>query len=261
MAEPDAPKRAYDLEYARANIDWAEANLPSFEQRLQAWLDTNLHTGIREIKENPDQNLAILFEKEPFPLAFSVECGSYINTIRSSLDILATALATRHGLGGNREIPVYFPIAENEKAFRSNGYKGHQFVNALPNVERALIESIKPYQGGNPPLWHLNRLDNMRKHQRLLTVEVRPWSIGVATIGNVRPNAGVRYFTPARAHISVNGETILGFISKGAYEHNITVIPIVTINEEIIEGARPLSAILRQFITAARDAVSKFDTP
>jgi hypothetical protein len=85
-----------DLLPARASVDWAVAHLPSFQARLDAWLNGNIHTGIKELPPDVPNNLVVAVEKEQLPSAFQVEAGAYINAIRSSLDILAATLAQRH---------------------------------------------------------------------------------------------------------------------------------------------------------------------
>lgn len=47
------------------------------------------------IPDTPN-DMVVAVEKEPLPLSFNVEVGAYINAIRSSLDILATAMALYH---------------------------------------------------------------------------------------------------------------------------------------------------------------------
>lgn len=120
-----------DLQFASAALDWTEANLQPFDARINGWIKTSFQIRISQLEENPTHNLVIAFEKEPLPLAFNVEAGAYINTIRSSLDILATALAERHRMAESEN--VYFPIAKSEIAFLSEDYKGVKFVKALPS--------------------------------------------------------------------------------------------------------------------------------
>ena len=85
-----------DLLAARASVDWAVAQLPAFQSRLDAWLKGNIDVVVKELPADTPNNVILAMEKEPLPLAFQVEAGAYINTIRSSLDILAATLAQRH---------------------------------------------------------------------------------------------------------------------------------------------------------------------
>jgi len=84
-----------DLLHAQAAVDWAVSNLPSFQERLYAWIAANIHIFLKETEPQIPHNVLVAVQKEPLPLTFNVEAGAYINVIRSSLDILAVALARR----------------------------------------------------------------------------------------------------------------------------------------------------------------------
>jgi hypothetical protein len=53
----------------------------------------------------------LLGMRRPFPLLTNAEAGVIINSLRSSLDILAVALAEQNGHVASED--VYFPIANN----------------------------------------------------------------------------------------------------------------------------------------------------
>jgi hypothetical protein len=126
---------------------------------------------------------------------FQVEVGVCLNVIRSSLDILASALANRHrqALIGD----AYFPIASNKAVFLAGkGYKGDKFIQALPAKERSIIESLKPYRGpgGNHLLCALHDLDIVRKHMTLLEAGIAPRTFVVSGWGDT-----IKAFTPVAA--------------------------------------------------------------
>ena len=66
-------------------------------------------------------NVIVAVEKEVLPLSFVVEVGAYINSIRSSLNVLATALAYRYQMPKPED--VYFPIAGSEAASNREGIR------------------------------------------------------------------------------------------------------------------------------------------
>jgi hypothetical protein len=96
-----------DLLHAQASIDWAVSQFPPFEERITVWLKANIKTGLRDPDPKVPNNVLVAFEKEPLPLSFIVEAGAYIHSIRSGLDILATALAYRYQMP--RPEDAYFP--------------------------------------------------------------------------------------------------------------------------------------------------------
>ena len=166
-----------DLLEAQASVDWAFGQLLPFKQRLEAWLKANVVTEVRDVPPPATHNPIVALEKELLPIAFSVEAGAYINAIRSGLDILAMALVKRHSL----EIPeerVMFPMYRSEAGFLAQS--GGPLVQHLPDEDRARITSLKPYPEGNPALWALHRLDIVRKHRRLLDVQLRPIHLSMA---------------------------------------------------------------------------------
>jgi hypothetical protein len=154
-----------DLLHAQASIDWAVAQFPPFNERIKAWLADNFDVIIKEQPAPATHNVIVAIQKQPLPLAFNVEAGAYINVIRSSLDILATSLAHRYRIP--RPEDAYFPVASSVTAWSAGNYKGAKFVKALPTPERSIIETLKPYQGGNDTLWSLHHLDITRKQKRL----------------------------------------------------------------------------------------------
>ena len=151
-----------DLLDAQASVDWAVTQLPAYQERIVAWLRNNIEVGFEETPPPATHDAIVLIEKAPFPRSFNVEFGAYINAICSSLDILATALASRDG-GVCKPGEACFPVARSENTFMSGTYKGAKLVNGLPSRERSLIEELKPYKGGNEPLWSLHQLDIQRE--------------------------------------------------------------------------------------------------
>jgi len=247
-----------DLLHAQASVDWAEANLPLFRRRLDAWLNENVHVAIREQPPNVPNNVVVVAEKTPFPLAFHVEAGVYINAIRSSLDILASTLADRHCKAFIDD--AYFPVAGSETIFLSGkGYKGHKFVQALPAQERGIIESLKPYrgQGGNHMLCILHDLDILRKHVRLLSVEVSPRSFMVSAWGDA-----ISAFVPVSTGCVRTGpdETTIGLIAKNATEQpRIRVTPQVSFSEAAHLPRRDVITALHEFAKFSKSVIREFD--
>jgi hypothetical protein len=101
------------------------------------------------------------------------EVGACINSIRSSLDVLATVLVKRHSLQIHED-RVFFPIARSKEVFERPGGAAQKFLERLPELERKLMNHLQPYQGGNPALWALHHFDIVRKHRCLPNARLRP---------------------------------------------------------------------------------------
>ena len=81
-----------DLLHAQASVDWTVSQLPAFNAQIKARLGFNLEIAVKIPDPDIPYDRVVMTGKEPLPLAFHAEAGAYINAIRSSLDILASAL-------------------------------------------------------------------------------------------------------------------------------------------------------------------------
>ncbi|MDA9502387.1 hypothetical protein [Bradyrhizobium sp. CCBAU 11357] len=239
-----------DLLEAQACIDWVMGQLPDLSKRMDEWLARGVTI---EIKELPDTNLIVAIENELLPLSFQAEVGSYINSIRSSLDILASTLVRRHSIpiAENR---VYFPIMESKEKFEK-GKDAQVFIQGLPALGRRLFQDLKPYQGGNEMLWMLHRLDNMRKHRRLLNVRLNPihmWMTGTLAEGDFTPLGG-------EGSIQVGEETVLGLLRKGVPTPSIHTRFYVAIDEPGFVAKKPVTAVLAKLASTATFIINFFD--
>lgn len=214
-----------------------------------------MYVEIRELPADTPNNILVAAEKEPLPLIFNAEAGAYINAIRSSLDILANALVERYGIR-IREEEVYFPVVGSAAIFAGERYKGAKFVQGLPAPERTIIETLKPYDGGNDLLWTLHRLDILRKHKRLLAIATNPGTFRITGWG-LSDN-----FTRIATGWMVNpGETVLGFLRKGAPEYKMKFTAYVGLNEPGPFARRPIIYALDKLAGLANSIIKLFDGP
>ncbi len=245
-------KRA-DLADAQASVSWAFAQLAPLAKRMDAWLDRSVVVELRDPGPHATHNLIIGVEKELLPLFFNVEVGMYLNAIRSSLDILAMVLVRRHGLDIKEE-QVYFPIARSEAIFYDKNWPGRKLLDMLPEKDRAIIESLKPYKGGSVSLWTLHHLDIVRKHRRLLSVELRPISISLQ--GKLQPGD----FEPLAVEaLRVNEETIIGMLRKGIDAKLVQSKFYVRLDEEGDIARRPVVGALTYLTDVAAGIIWQFD--
>jgi hypothetical protein len=244
-----------DLLHAEASVNWAESQLPSFVKRIGEWLADNIEIVIEQEPLPATHDTVIAVKKAAFPLTFNVEFGAYINAIRSSLDILATSLAKRYGACKPED--AYFPIARDEASFMTGRYRAKEFVNGLPAAERAIIESLEPYVGGNALLVELNQLDVLRKHQRLIEVNVVPQSLHIPHSGPLGEIFIGEVIFPDRRE----DKTLLGRIRKDAAGRKLKFTPKVTLREPRSASGKEVAAALGQFASAAHSIINLFDTP
>jgi hypothetical protein len=132
-----------DLLHAQASVDWPVSQFPSFNTRINIWLQFNLEVVVKDPDPDIPYNLVVVIQKEPLPLAFHVEAGAYLNAIRSGLDILASALYSRNRISENAE--AHFPIFRSWVDFIDpvEGLEGKKW---LSSAEREIIKTLNPYQ-------------------------------------------------------------------------------------------------------------------
>jgi hypothetical protein len=245
-----------DLLDAQAAVDWAVAQFPPLQERMNAWIELNIEVIVKDPDPSGPNNVIIAVQKELLPRTFNVEIGLCLNALRTSLDILATVLAYRHCMV--KPDDAYFPIAASPAAFKAGNYKGAKFVKGLPVAQHALIEGLKPYKGGNELLWSLHNLDITRKHRRLLTVVIDPYFFAV--IG-----AGAQKFTPlptgfVRTDNVGQKEVILGSIAKDAPEYQTQFAPYIALDEAAIVNRRSLDRAFSAYVSLATEIIRLFDT-
>jgi hypothetical protein len=243
-----------DLLEAQASVDWPMSQLPDLSKRLEEWLKRGVSIGIKELPQPAESNLIIAVENELLPLRFQAEVGAYINSIRSSLDVLAMVLVKRHNIS-ICEDRVYFPIKKSKEEFERPESTAQKFLKALPEVDRRLMKDLKPYQGGNDALWALHHLDVVRKHRRLLNARLNPIHMsikGTLAEGDFTPIGG-------DGSIQVGAETVLGMIRKGAPTLAVGTSFYVGIDEEGFVARKPVVAVLAQLASTATFIIKLFD--
>jgi hypothetical protein len=243
-----------DLLEAQACVDWPMSRLPDLAMRLQEWLKRGVTIELKELPPPADSNLIVATENEWLPLHFQAEVGAYINSIRSSLDVLAMVLVKRH----NMQIPehrVFFPIAKSKQEFERPNSSAQSFLAGLPALERQLMEHLQPYQGGNEALWALHHLDIVRKHRRLLNAKLNP--IHMSLQGTLKDGD----FTPlgGTGSIQVGAETVLGMLKKGVPPLAVQTTFYVGIDEQGFAACKPAIAVLSQLVSATTYAIKLFD--
>jgi hypothetical protein len=97
---------------------------------------------------------------------FNVEvictAGDAIHNLRSALDHLAWNLA--HWEGTIPGIRCGFPIGKELVNYES--IKSRMVAGMSPEAKQA-IDNLRPYKGGNEPLWMIHHLDIIDKHRHL----------------------------------------------------------------------------------------------
>ncbi|HXP05926.1 MAG TPA: hypothetical protein VN808_17540, partial [Stellaceae bacterium] len=150
-----------DLLDAQAAVDWAVAQIPLLQQSLIDWQRRQPYDIVRQPDPKSEGDIVVAAQQTPLPLMFNAWIGATLNSLRSSLDLLAAALATRNGKKPSSK--THFPIFASEQAML-DPLHGLESKKWLSNSERAAIKALRPYKGGDASLWPLHQLDILRKH-------------------------------------------------------------------------------------------------
>src|SRR5262249_33865389 len=143
---------------------------PIMEKRFESWQRRGPYAVVVEPDPDTGENLLIVRRTRPADLSFNAETGVIINAIRSSLDLLAAALARRKGIVPDRN--THFPIFRTIDGFNNptRGIDSAKCKNWLREADRLTIKMLKPYGGGDEFLYPFHHLDTTRKHERLVTL-------------------------------------------------------------------------------------------
>jgi hypothetical protein len=239
-----------DLREAYAAADWAITHLKGFQQQLKAWIDTPPYSLIEEPHPEMGQKLLKLRIDRPLPIIFNAEMGAIINTIRTSLDLLASALARRNGKepSADRHFPFYPTLYDFIDPLNMAKRK-----NWLSERERILIEELKPYRGGNNRLFALHHFDVIRKHERLIDVRIVPTAI------NMMPGAYAQGLRFPAAWPGFHDDAVVAWTAIDAANSEFQMPVDVVFNEGDLVANEPVGQALRDFWRMATMIIEMFE--
>jgi hypothetical protein len=247
-----------DLLDAQAAIDWAVTQIELLQQALIEWQQRHPYRIVKERDPKSGDYLVIAVEDKPLPLTMNAWVGAILNSLRSSLDLLAAALAARNGEKTNRY--RHFPIFDclHDMIDPVRGIDSAERKKWLSQSERAMIKRLKPYKGGDDTIWSLHELDIVRKHERLIFA--KPGIDGALILGSARMT-----IFGTRAVERLDDKTILARLSPSenfaASEGNVFPAISISFNETALGLAdEDVLPALRKFATRVAEIVKRFDS-
>jgi hypothetical protein len=242
-----------DLLDAQAVVDWAVSDLPILQERIRRWRNDTPYRLIGDLDTEPGKKLIRLADVKPVPDIISAEAGVIVHAIRSSLDLLAVALAERNGAVDPTD--VYFPIWKDAPAFNDPANRTAEKIKRLSAADQAAIKNLKPYEGGHNHIAALHKLDLTRKHRRLIGAFIAPSAILVSG------EAARRGVTFQFRWQGFQDNAIIAVGPAHASESHITIDPEIRFAEPRIVSRKPLIEVLDDFVSLARSIIAMFDTP
>ncbi len=145
-------------------IERAKEHVGNLESEISAFHQRSPYSVVGEDDPNTGDWVVRARIRETPPLRWGAIAGDAIHNLRASLDVLWRCVMYPSGGGaGNRKIQ--FPIfdsADKCEAHHSREIEGPR-KGAVD-----ILKALKPYSGGNEPLWLLHVLDIIDKHRGLI---------------------------------------------------------------------------------------------
>ncbi len=145
---------------------------------------------------------------------------------------------------------MYFPICKSLARFQ----KAKAKLTELSAADLAIIESLRPYPGGDDLLYALHELDNTRKHRRLVAVQSFARGLGIeATDGSI-----LHYdYNPAWKDFG--DDTPVLWTDAGASDCKVRLGGIyVAVNESGAAYGQQAIVVLPKFVTLATSIIARF---
>ena len=239
-----------DLVPASACIDWADAQLPVFEGRIKSWRESAPYVVTEASHPQRGEKVYKLTEVRPLPAVVNVEAGLIINSLRTSLDLLANILAKRNGFADPED--TQFPICRSQAAFVCGKHAGRKQIKLLSATHQRIIEDLEPWAGGHPHLFDLHTLDIARKHRRLIAAYVVPAS---RIVSNIDRRSGFQW---AEGWHGFQNDTVIGRAKIDAPKPDIDIPLEVALIEGRTFPAPLLLRVLNEFSRSTREIVDLF---
>jgi len=150
----------------RVKVERAKKHLIDLEKGIIPYRGKSIWIGIGEPNSQTGQPSGGRIRLPVIPFDSLAAAGDVIQNLRSALDHLAYQLFT---VGSPGQVPnrrLCFPISDSAKRYEAE--KALK-VEGMREDAKKFIDSLKPYQGGNEPLWTLHEFNNIDKHKFLLS--------------------------------------------------------------------------------------------
>ena len=259
-----------ELHQVILKVDRAKKHIADLEEGIRQFRDTNPYKV--EHRRAPQSRKLIYYVSsvEPTPPNLALIAGDAIQNLMSALDHLAYQLVLSDS-NGNPPNPnwIYFPIRDTAADYEA---KKSGKMEGLLQDTFDIIDTFKPYKGGNDTLWALYKLNNIEKHRLLITAggRFRRMNIGPHISATLRKymkeiDPGTKFEVPDFSlflkpadrlfPLEVGKELFIGAPDEEPNE-NMQFMFDVALNEPQILEAKPLLETVRQMTGIVEDIVS-----
>lgn len=198
---------------------------------------------------DPEWELLVAQLRTPIDPLIQGDVGAIINSTRTALDLLLSALLAANGEKPNSD--AHFPIRRSSGDFLAavTMLESKKWLRA---DEAAAIKQTRAYDGGDHFLYPIHKLDILRKHERLLTVEAFLEGASITLF----PGMSVPI------HEVSKDKTALFRIPRGRFhptKGNTLFTTEILFNEPtLLKTRQPAIGVLRNFTCRVRAIIEEF---
>ena len=245
------------------HLQRAKHHIRDLDQRIHAFRGQNPY---RIVCENNPYTLERIYKvrvQHRLPAELGLIAGEVTHHLRASLDHLAYQLVEANGNVPTKQ--TYFPICETLAKYTT---QAPGKVQGISTGAVRVIDSLKPYGGGNDLFWKLHEMNNWDKHRLLLIISNRVDNAElVITNGSRTPQsamivlgAPVPVLAPGQLRVLEDG-TEVGRVAGNLGQNVQTNLDIqfeIAFQEPGIVAGEPVLALLNQMVSLVENLVKLF---
>lgn len=238
---------------SKLKVKRANQHIDELQSILTAFLKTDFY-NINVEKNVEDGQYELKFKvTQEFPREIPLVIGDVVHNLRSSLDLMTSEIVIK--AGSTPDSYTKFPFYETRQEL-VGAINGGKIETAPKTIIDLIVDTIKPYKGGNDPLYALHNLDIVDKHVLLIpTVSV------IALLNASAEDEGHNVFQFAQITVRESGK--LNLVSS-SHKINITdygqpAFGVFFDKGQVFEGQPVIPTLhqLSQLVFGIIDAIEK----
>lgn len=151
----------------RLKIERAKEHINDLQRRISAFEQSDVYSTVIQNDPNTGNNILYIVMADALPDEFALIIGDALHNLKAALDLLVNEVVyTRLGLYDDF---TRFPVRDTREklVIATNGGLVREASKAVTDF---IVNTVKPYRGGNDAFWALHRLNILDKHRLLLPV-------------------------------------------------------------------------------------------
>lgn len=250
---------------AAYKITWAHKHVANAREILEAYIKSEFIA--MSFENDPRTGLfSLCVEAKAFPIEFALSVGDAFHSLSCALDYMMTGMMRVATGTANR---VSFPIDETrdtlERTFKpaapGKGLpRNRRMIEAFPNLEALMLDTIQSYRGGAFKVWEVRKFDNIDKHNMVaptfdipsLKIDVANEAGTFASNSTISIRAGSRYYP---FHFPNIGDTKLSATQHGGPSFSVKFPSDLDVfaGEEVLPTASECCARIGEVFQTMKD--------